>query len=662
MLVELRSSRDGRAAKEARPARRRVALVVMPAHIPSLPSLGVATLAAGLRERGHEVDVHHLNVEAAKIVGLRTYYTIGLESSWVRKVAEWLFSHPSITPGAADTATMKRFLRQKHLDASTERFPELDLDHLRSVFDGLLDKWAEEVDWASYDVVGFTVMFQQLNASLRLARAIRERAPRTRLVLGGCALEDPMGDAVFSRYPFLDAVFSGYAERSFPAWVDALPARAERAIYDDGVANLDDLPTPSFDDYVFALRQHGLLHRLEPKVLIETSRGCWYGEKQHCTFCGINGLQMRYRNKSGDRVFDEVRALSRYGFPLWAADSILPLEFYDTLFPRLEREGVRFDGFYEIKSNAKRAELETLSRVGITKLQPGIESFSTPILKLMRKGVSGIQNVWFLRASTELGLEAKWNVLWGFPGEAPEEYEKMAALFPKLSHLRAPEGTGKIHLLRHSPNHSTAEELGFSNVTPFPSYELAFGPHDRLQDQAYLFDFAYADGRTPEIYAEELDSIAKRWMSLSRRPVAPLCHVVSIRKRSFVMDTRQRRTLGLGRLRLSLLDDEALALLRAIESPVPRNKLEREWRGEGPLEPLLQQFLEDDWALEDDGRVVRLVVIREDSSLVAELGRWVGMKARVASALGRRAAGLAVHAVISSSAWDPLRSPGGELA
>jgi ribosomal peptide maturation radical SAM protein 1 len=608
----------------------------MPAQIPNLPSLGIETLAAGLRERGHAVDVLYLNLEMVKHIGLRRYFAIALEGSWLRKFGEWLYSHPSITPGAADVPTMQRFLTEKNQEYGIEPLPQFDLLRLRRTAEALLDRWTEEISWSSYDVVGFTVMFQQLNASLRLAHRIKDRSSGTRVVLGGSGLEQPMGGAVYARYPFLDALFTGYSERSFPAWVEELPRRADRAISDEGVPNLDELPMPSFDDYIGALERHGLRRRLDPRVLIETSRGCWYGEKQHCTFCGINGIEMRYRHKSADRVFDEVRALSRYGLPLWSSDAILPLEFFDTLFPRLEREKVRFNGFYEIKSNSDRAELETLARVGIKSLQPGIESFSTHTLKLMKKGVTGIQNVWFVRAAREIGLACQWNILWGFPDERPAEYEKLAELLPKISHLEPPSGVSKIHVLRHSPNHSRAEELGFSDVRPAKSYELAFGHHEGLADQAYLFDYGYADGRQPESYVRRVDLQTRRWKALERRHLLPVCQVVSVFGRRFVVDTRRRGTVGLALPRIRVLDDDAWALLQALESPVPRNRLEREWNGRSPLAPLLEELIRDDLAVESDGRVVRLVVIRDEPSLLAGAGRVAAENGRALRAVVQR--------------------------
>jgi hypothetical protein len=307
----------------------------------------------------------------------------------------------------------------------------------------------------------------------------------------------------------------------------------------------------------------------------------------------------------------------------------LPLEFFDTLFPRLEREGVRYDAFYEIKSNSRRQDLETLARVGIRRLQPGIESFSTKILQHMKKGVTGIQNVWFLRAAEELGVGLQWNVLWGFPGEDPEEYAKMASLFPKLSHLQPPYGCDKILLLRHSPNHSRSAEYGFADVRPFPSYELAFGPHPHLEQQAYLFDYTYADGRNPYAYTREVSEQAALWQGLSGRPLAPRCEVWLTLGLRLLLDTRRRQRVGRAWPRLHVLSDDEWALLQALESPIPRARLEREWTGRVPLGPLLARFLRQGWAHEADERIVRLVVVREHPSPVAEVRRVLGIKSKI---------------------------------
>ena len=70
-------------------------------------------------------------------------------------------------------------------------------------------------------------------------------------------------------------------------------------------------------------------------------------------------------------------------------------------------------------------------------------------LKLMKKGVTGLQNVRVLKWCAADGIEVAWNLLYGFPGELPEEYDAMADLVPSLVHL-PPPALGPIVIDRFS--------------------------------------------------------------------------------------------------------------------------------------------------------------------------------------------------------------------
>ncbi|WP_439367419.1 hypothetical protein ACNJYD_06620 [Bradyrhizobium sp. DASA03005] len=115
-----------------------------------------------------------------------------------------------------------------------------------------------------------------------------------------------------------------------------------------------------------------------------------------------------------------------------------------------------------------------MKAAGITAVQPGIESLSSPILRIMRKGIKAIHNIQFLKHCRQLSIIPHWNIIWGFPGEAAEEYREMAVILPHLRHLHPPSGCGPIRLDRFSPNFVQAEELGFQNVRPNQNYERIY--------------------------------------------------------------------------------------------------------------------------------------------------------------------------------------------
>ncbi|SFT47989.1 hypothetical protein SAMN04487904_102397 [Actinopolyspora lacussalsi subsp. righensis] len=47
-------------------------------------------------------------------------------------------------------------------------------------------------------------------------------------------------------------------------------------------------------------------NRLEPKLVLEGSSGCWWGEKHHYTCCGLNGSFMNSPGKAPERFHEEL--------------------------------------------------------------------------------------------------------------------------------------------------------------------------------------------------------------------------------------------------------------------------------------------------------------------------------------------------------------------
>jgi ribosomal peptide maturation radical SAM protein 1 len=605
-----------------RPAvRRRVALVSVPFQAIELPSIALGTLAELLREQGHSVDVLHLNLDFAARIGVGPYTEIVSYAAWLRLFGEWLFADEHVAAGAATVEEYDAFLRHHRWRDRARNLERFDLPGLRAEANRAIERWFHARDWSSYDVVGFNVMFQQLNASLRLSSLIKARWPAVRVVLGGSAMEAPMGQPVLDRYLWLDAVFSGYAERTLPEYVAALPTRLDRVITQSAPVDMDQLPIPDFDAYFRAVRKAGLEGTADFSIPIETSRGCWWGERQHCIFCGLNALDMKQRNKSADRVFAEIVQQSRYARPFFATDNILPLEFFKGLFDRLIAANVPFDTFYETKSNLTLAQLRTLRRAGINCLQPGIESLSTPILRYMKKGVTTAQNLWILRAAEELGLGVAWSILYGFPEEDPAEYERIFAMLPALSHLPPPLRPAPVLLERFSPLFDRAASYGLLNVRPTPAHRVAFGDAAGLPERAYVFDFEYGDGREPDAYTGDLNRGVSAWIEARRHLFSPRCEVFCLGQFRLVFDSRALRDVGRGWPKLHVLTHGEWELVRLTEELTDERKLREAWTVDEPLERVVETFLRRQWLLRVDGRLVRILMHRHEPFLGAELLR-----------------------------------------
>ncbi len=486
----------------------KVALVYPPFGPPNLPSLGLAILSAGLKERGFHCDtyywnyrfLHNLPVEE-NLAKRELYGRLGL--GWAFPWNEYPFM---------------RCVLPEELSAREDEvahiFAAIDEQYGRCFNDGIstskgleyLWEHAEEIvaamgdDLEPYDVVGIGSTFYQNGPALALASYVKNRWPEKTVTLGGANCDDEMGATLLEKFPFLDFVFSGEVDHSFPEFIERLEADTA---YDDvtglcyhdeaGVVrqsdsqiplqDLDSLPFPDFDDYLEERKRYELYDDGHLMLPLESSRGCWWGAKQHCTFCGLNANGMAYRQKSQDRFKAEVEAtVERYGTQfLFMADNILSLKYFSDFIKWSAERDLGIDFFFEIKSNVNREQVAAMAAAGITYVQPGIESFSTSILKLMRKGVTGIRNIAFLKYAEDYGMKVTYGFLAGFPGEDPAEYERMSANLHKLVHLIPPGHVMPIEFHRFSPYHRNPDEFGiklrpdprYFHIYPFPEEEVA---------------------------------------------------------------------------------------------------------------------------------------------------------------------------------------------
>jgi ribosomal peptide maturation radical SAM protein 1 len=279
---------------------------------------------------------------------------------------------------------------------------------------------------------------------------------------------------------------------------------------------MNALPYPDFDDFFAEFNATGFKGTWQPRLFFETSRGCWWGEKKHCTFCGLNGQTMAFRSKTGARALEELEFIVRRhpGCEIQVVDNILDMHYFNDFLPALAASDLGVELFYETKANLKKEHVRALRDAGVTQIQPGIESFSDSVLTLMRKGVTALQNIQLLKWCAELGVRPYWNVLWGFPGEPADDYRRMADIVPLLTHLVPPIGFGGLRLDRFSPNFFDAEKLGFTNVRPLPAYQYVYPlPAPAVANLAYHFGFDYVTEQRVGDYIGPLLEALRAWKS-----------------------------------------------------------------------------------------------------------------------------------------------------
>ena len=509
-----------------------VALVNMPFSFSKYPSIQLGTLSTLLKSQGIAVDCHHLNVRFAYKIGVPLYELICEKRALF---GEWLFSYLLFRDNPKRAEYPRVFKPVFEQIAQQSGQPIGYFEEMATKIAPQFLTWAlTAIDWGRYKLVGFTSTFDQNVASLTMAKLIKDLYPEVTIVFGGANYDGEMGLEYFRAFPFIDHVVVGEGEVAFPALAHQVIAGRSTecppgvAFRQEGQVRLtpnaalftDFARTgpPDYDDYYHLLAELGETAKgLDRILLYEGSRGCWWGEKHHCTFCGLNAQSMKFRAKSPEHVAREMTYLShRYDTARFRlVDNIIDMKYIDELFGRFAADHCDLDVFIETKSNLQKSQIKTLALGGVKCMQPGLESLSVTQLKAMDKGVTPIQNIVCLKWSYYYRITVSWNILLGFPGETNGDYLHQIDLIPSLVHLQPPEATGKFWLERFSPYYARPHDYGVRMTGPGLAYQYVYDARQvDLSKIAYDFEYELESWPIdPHVY-QELVSAIENWQRL----------------------------------------------------------------------------------------------------------------------------------------------------
>lgn len=462
------------------------------------PSIGLAQIESVVREQfGDRVDVqtHYLNLDfAAKMKDSDFYSRAVSPYARLSGLSDWFFRSAAF-PHAEDN--INEYLARYYFDDTPEIIEAVDFICTRrqEMYD-FLDELIARYDLASSDIAGFSLCFFQTTASIAMATRLKAVNPDITIVFGGPAVKGVPGKTLVDNISSVDHVFSGPGVVSFPELVACSLAGEEEAIqkiqgvFTSGVEcalppdsmvglNLDintDIPlnyAPFLNKYEESIGESGG----SPFLLMQTSRGCWWADKQRCTFCGLNCLSERYEAMSPEHAIRHIRSILKYSGRVSyfvACDNVCPPDYFKKVFPYLDTlEGAFIK--YETRPDITEEEIKVLCDAGIRCVQPGVEALSTESLKLMRKGVNAFSNIRFLKDCIRYQLFAEWNILLFSPGESDEVFRKYELDIPRLAHLQPPVDVFPIEFVRDSCYFENADEFG-----------LELEPHESL---SYVYPF-----------------------------------------------------------------------------------------------------------------------------------------------------------------------------
>jgi len=612
-----------------------VALISMPWFYASMPSIQLAILKEICDSKSIKNESFEFYTDLVDLVGPNIYKALANDSGFA---GELVFSQFYFENHSKQWA-----LDLPHFQFAKKEIEEDVFRFIAPIIEHFLENCVKETDWSDYDIACFSLTATQTSPSLILAKMIKEVAPDIKIIFGGSSCAGEMGRAILEISDEVDVIVHGEAEISFAPLLRALSSNDDFTNI-PGISYRSDKglefgktkrtfgfdknrPPLNFDSYFARIKQNGAEKWIEPWIPFETSRGCWYGEKVQCTFCGLDQI-IKYRRRSSDGLISELSHYEkRYQIKqFFSVDLIMPQEFYKTVLPDIAEKDRDWSIFYEIKSNLKRQNVEALADAGIRWIQPGIESLSDEVLKIMKKGVSAAQNLQTLRWTKELGVLAAWNFLIGFPGEPADAYWNLCKIIPKLHHLDPPSGIGSFEVHRFSPFFDTPAKLGIELGGADHRYEYVYPLNaDILQRLVYRHEFTCTEAPDEDLKEAlaALQLVVKEWWQARDKGVK--CTFETIGADEIVIadergNSNQRYTLrGPEAVFFDFLD-EMKSRQRVAELFQLHHPSEYEMLGGTSIETLIADWTKRDIAL-TIGNYVQILPIRRQNNVDQQRGK-----------------------------------------
>lgn len=462
----------------------RVALLSMPWALFSRPSVQLSVLKSYVesRDKGLKVHAMHPYLEVARLIGPERYHVLS-QDMWLCES----FYAAILFPERRES--IQRFLSRNCKTGVKKILADFDL--IAEILGRHLDEMAARQDWNTFNLIGFSVCFNQLFSSLAAARVIKRFTPDLPILFGGSSCIGEGATALIERFPQVDYVAVGEGEESFLACcrflrhADApLPqsvycrdivARAiEKDTCCEQLKQLSELPVPDYRDYMSEMRHCFGDQPFIPELPLEFSRGCWW---RKCTFCSLNLQWNGYRFKKAEQVYRELTEnAARYEcLDFFFTDNALPVNESKKLFSMLANDDNSYRFFAEIRAIGDPDLLALFRKGGLAAVQVGVEALSTSLLARMRKGTTAMENIAVMKHCQASGIELKGNLITCFPGSTADEVEEtLAALDFVLPY--APLSDAAFFLGQGSPVACNPANYAVSAMSAHPGYKAMLPP------------------------------------------------------------------------------------------------------------------------------------------------------------------------------------------
>ncbi|RKM63323.1 hypothetical protein D6856_04165 [Butyrivibrio sp. XB500-5] len=455
-----------------------------------LPSFETASTAAFLRHAGKKISVEHLYISFAEKLGGEKYHFARMTGIGEYIIASLLYPE--------QYEIISEWYENNKGESS------YTFDELRNSFKEVIDRQIEGLEKYKGVPVLFYLYSQQFISALYYAQKIKEKYGNE-IWFAGYHCNEGLSVSMKKTFPFIDKTIAENVEEN----VLALLEKKAGVEYHD---NLDFLPTPDYDDYFEQIEKCDKSFKekfmSEPRLQVETSRGCWWSK---CSFCTLNCKTHVFRERSIKKVLEDYRTL----IDKYNTLNILILQFVNNenwyeLLEDLYREypGLKgaFDMNFKVTSFKEYREFELLKKTD-TSLLVGTENYDTDYLNMMNKGQSTIDNIMFLKNSERSRVACYHNFMYGMPYETEEHYRSNKETVELILHMVPPFDDEEFRLTFGSDIYFHPGKYGVKEIKLRENKEGIWFPQ-RIKEtyKPFFYDFVSEN--------EGLDERKEKWKEL----------------------------------------------------------------------------------------------------------------------------------------------------
>ncbi len=282
------------------------------------------------------------------------------------------------------------------------------------------EEFVKKITSLNPDVVGFSTYLWNVEEVVSLARDIKAKIPKTKIILGGPEIHERY-DLDFVDHIFLgegevilsDFLLSYLENKNIPKIISGFTRK---------VASLDDIPSPILN---------GMTKKFDSKMFtLEVSRGCPFD----CSYCSESKKRNRISTHSVNRIVEEVKKLKSKKVkkvyllsPNFNYDREYAIELCQKLAKINNKNEMMFS--VEIKVDMMdEALMDEMMAANISMVQMGIQSFDEKTLKNCHRP----QNNALLKKKIQLlknkGFTVICDLIIGLPGDDYTSFKKSLGL------------------------------------------------------------------------------------------------------------------------------------------------------------------------------------------------------------------------------------------